>query len=80
MLSGCEEDGSRDYPKKFQHGQIVMMKLDGRKAMVTDVTKCNKGRNTHHSCSYEVRFTTAVASTTKYDTVTVYDFELALAE
>ncbi|MFZ3043599.1 MAG: hypothetical protein WA058_00630 [Minisyncoccia bacterium] len=94
LIVGCSDKPREMYVKKFHAGDVVAMKIDGRKGMVLSVTGCLiNERDTHHSCDYRVRFSTGSVRTdthvldedgplraTPYETLLVYDYELALAE
>lgn len=88
MIVSCSKAPEKLH-QKFNPSDVVEMKIDGRKGMVLSVTNCLGER----SCIYNVRFSTGsvrtdthvfgedgLLRTTPYETLLVYEYELALAK
>lgn len=44
------------YPQRFHEGDVVTMKVDGRKGIVLWANCSTTGQDIHHACEYKVRF------------------------
>lgn len=71
LLVGCQERTPEGCPEQFAKGDLVAMKIDGRKGQVLYVSGCNVGIRVPVNVS-----PTGVASKHAYESIYVHGFEV----